>query len=421
MTVVASATEFSSEGGEGRLTVTAERDCSWDVRTDATWLTITTTGEVQGNGTAAFVVAPTTDPVARTASLTIGEQHIAITQRAAACRYRLSKLDVSVPAPGGGADVDVTASSALCEWTAQSGADWVSIPTGRTYKGNARVTMQAPPWSGAARRADIAVADQHVVLTQSGGCTFTIAPSSAAIARTGGRSSATVQAGPGCGWSSVSSVPWVSITAGAAGNGPGAVEFAVDANTGPARTATLMIANQPFAISQASGCEYRLDPASWTFAAAGGPGGIAVNTAIGCSWTAASDADWMTITSGHAGSGPGTLQISVAANSGPQRSAGINVNGQRFVATQLSGCTYSINPTSWGFPAEGAADWVWVTATPGCFWTTSSQASWLTITTGSAGYGSAITYFVVAPNPGGPRSGTMTIAGYTFTALQARR
>ena len=47
-----------------------------------------------------------------------------------------------------------------------------------------------------------------------------------------------------------------------------------------------------------------------------------------------------------------------------------------------------------------------------------SQANWLSVTTGAAGYGSAITYFVVAPNYGPPRQGTLTIAGLVFTAVQ---
>ena len=47
-----------------------------------------------------------------------------------------------------------------------------------------------------------------------------------------------------------------------------------------------------------------------------------------------------------------------------------------------------------------------------------SQANWLSVTTGAAGYGSAINYFVVAPNYGPPRQGTLTIAGLVFTAVQ---
>jgi hypothetical protein len=411
--------DFAAEGGEGKLTVTTARDCSWKASSDAAWVTFTTPAEMQGNGTVSFTVAATSDPLSRSASITVADQHVAITQRAAACRYRLSAQEVSLPAPGGGGAVDVTASSALCEWSAQADAGWLSIPSGSAYKGNARVTFQAPPWTGPERRADVRIADQHVALMQSGGCTFTLASASASVPAAGGPASVSVQAAPGCAWTTANSATWASNATPPTVNGPGTAEFTVAPNTGPARSATVTVAGRPFAINQASGCQYQLNPAAWTFATAGGPGTVGVNTAAGCDWTADSDADWLTISSARTGSGPGSVQITATANPGPERTANLRVANQRFVATQLTGCAYSIKPTGWGFPAAGAADWVWVTATPSnCFWIATSQASWLSITTGGAGYGSAITYFVVAPNYGPPRQGTLTIAGLVFTAVQ---
>jgi Viral BACON domain/Putative binding domain, N-terminal len=417
-TVTTSTADFGPEGGDGRLTVTTERDCSWKVETDAAWVTVAATGETQGSGTVSFSVAATGDPVSRSASLAVADQHVAITQRAAACRYRLSAQELTLPAPGGGGGIDVNASSALCEWTAQSDAAWLSMPSGGAYKGSAHVTFQAPPWNGPDRRADVRLADQHLALMQSGGCTFTLASASASVAAAGGRASVSVETGPGCAWTIANSAPWLSLATAGTMSGAATAEFTVTPNAGPARSATVMVANRPFAINQASGCQYQLNPPAYTFATAGGTGSVAVNTAAGCDWTAASDGDWLAITSARTGSGPAAVQINVAANTGPQRTANIQIANQRFVATQLSGCTYSIEPKGWGFPAAGAADWVWVTATPGCYWVATSQASWLSITTGAAGYGSAITYFVVAPNYGPPRQGTLTIAGLTFTAVQ---
>jgi all-beta uncharacterized protein len=417
-TVTTSAGDFGPEGGDGRLSVTTERDCTWKAETDASWVTIATPNGMQGGGTVSFSVAATSDPVSRSASITVADQKVTITERAAACRYRLSAQDLSLPATGGGGAVDVTASSALCEWSAQADANWLSIPSGGAYKGNARVTFQAPPWNGPDRRADVRIGDQHLALTQAGGCTFTLASPSASVAAAGGGASVSVQTGPGCSWTIANSAPWVSLATAATLSGSANAEFTVAANTGPARSATVTVANRPFTISQATGCQYQLNPAASTFATAGGPASIAVNTAAGCDWTADSDADWLTFASSRSGSGPATVQINAAANAGPQRTANVRIANQRFVATQLTGCQYSINPTGWGFPAAGAADWVWVTATPGCYWVASSQASWLSITTGGAGYGSAITYFVVAPNYGPPRQGTLTIAGLTFTAVQ---
>ena len=81
-------------------------------------------------------------------------------------------------------------------------------------------------------------------------------------------------------------------------------------------------------------------------------------------------------------------------------------------------CTYSISPPSASYAAGGGASSVSVTAPTGCSWTAISNDGWITITGGSPGPGSgSVTYSVVA-NSGAARTGTMTIAGQTFTVNQ---
>jgi hypothetical protein len=54
----------------------------------------------------------------------------------------------------------------------------------------------------------------------------------------------------------------------------------------------------------------------------------------------------------------------------------------------------------------------------GCGWTASSGVSWATITAGS-GTGSGTVTYQVAANKGGSRSGTLTVAGISYTVQQA--
>ena len=86
-----------------------------------------------------------------------------------------------------------------------------------------------------------------------------------------------------------------------------------------------------------------------------------------------------------------------------------------------SSCSYSLAASSAGVPAEANAGSVAVTTDPatGCSWTATSNASWITITTGSSGSGSRTLTYSVAANPGGPRTGSITIAGLTYTISQA--
>ncbi len=83
-------------------------------------------------------------------------------------------------------------------------------------------------------------------------------------------------------------------------------------------------------------------------------------------------------------------------------------------------CTYSISPSSQNFFSSGGSGSTTVTAPGGCGWTATSNAGWITITSGSSGSGNGSVGFSVAANTStSPRTGTMTIAGQTFTVNQS--
>ena len=65
---------------------------------------------------------------------------------------------------------------------------------------------------------------------------------------------------------------------------------------------------------------------------------------------------------------------------------------------------------------------VLVTAGTGCAWTATSNASWITITSGSSGSGNGTVNYSVAAYTGKPkkRNGTITIAGQTFSVRQTK-
>jgi hypothetical protein len=85
-----------------------------------------------------------------------------------------------------------------------------------------------------------------------------------------------------------------------------------------------------------------LSPGSDEFAATSTLGVVTVTTPSSsiCSWTAASNDSWITITSGSSGSGNGTVGYSVAANNGFSRTGTITIGGQTFIITQASANAY---------------------------------------------------------------------------------
>jgi len=82
------------------------------------------------------------------------------------------------------------------------------------------------------------------------------------------------------------------------------------------------------------------------------------------------------------------------------------------------GCPSSLSPQSESFGASGGSDTVNVTAPSGCAWTATSNATWINITSGTSGSGDGSVNYTVSPNTGSDRTGTLTIAGKTFTVSQ---
>jgi hypothetical protein len=91
-------------------------------------------------------------------------------------------------------------------------------------------------------------------------------------------------------------------------------------------------------------------------------------------------------------------------------------------STPAPTCTFSLSPTSATPAAAGGAAAVSVTASAStCAWTaTVGTASFATITAGSSGIGSGtVSYTVAANTTTSSRSGTLAIAGQTFTITQS--
>lgn len=257
-------------------------------------------------------------------------------------------------------------------------------------------------------------------------CTYSISPTSQSVAASGGSGSVGVSTTPssGCGWTAVSNASWITVTSGSNGSGSGTVTYSVAANTSTsARTGTLAVAGKVFTVTQAGiSCTYSISPTSQSFGSSGGTGTVGVTAPSGCSRTASSNASWITITSGSNGSGNGTVAYSVAVNTSTSARTGtVTIAGKTFTVTQAgASCTYSISPTGQSISSSGGPGSVGVTAPSGCSWTAVSNVSWITITSGSSGNGSGTVNYTVAANTStSPRSGTLTVAGKTFTVTQA--
>lgn len=83
-------------------------------------------------------------------------------------------------------------------------------------------------------------------------------------------------------------------------------------------------------------------------------------------------------------------------------------------------CSFSISPSSRAHNAQAAAGSVTLSTGDTCDWTAQSNKDWITITSSDSGAGAGQIGYAIEANPGpGSRTGTLTIAGKTFTISQA--
>ncbi len=413
------ASTLPATGGTGSLAVKTARECQWTAQPEVTWLSITAGTSGQGDGAVQFNAAANADPVARSGGVMVNGQRAQVTQAAAACRFELSDSSAAFAQTGGSGSVNVRSSSPLCTWTASSSSGWISITSNTNGTGSAAVTFTVAPTTGAPRTGTLTIAGRHFNVTQSEGCTYSIAPTSYSAGAAGGSQPVTITAGAGCPWTASSDADWITLTA-PAGAGSGSVTLNVAPTSGPTRNGTVTIAGHALAVTQSPGCTFEVSPLAHGVDPAGGTRSVNVAAAAGCAWTASSAQPWITIASGESGSGSGTVTFAVAAAGGPSRSGTLVVANQTVTVTQGNGCAFSISPDTRSVAAAGGSATVAVTAGSGCAWTATPNASWITITSGTAGNGNGTVNFTVSATTGPSRSGTLTIAGRTFTVNQGQ-
>ncbi|MGQ9578360.1 MAG: lectin like domain-containing protein [Candidatus Aminicenantales bacterium] len=93
-------------------------------------------------------------------------------------------------------------------------------------------------------------------------------------------------------------------------------------------------------------------------------------------------------------------------------------NNQNYLAVSGS-CSYSISPLSANYPSVGGLGNISVTAGSSCSWAAISQATWITITSGSSGTGNGTVNYQIATNSSpGLRQGQIIVAGQAFLISQ---
>ncbi len=168
-------------------------------------------------------------------------------------------------------------------------------------------------------------------------------------------------------------------------------------------------------------CSITLGASTYSAPAGGSTGSVTVSAGTGCTWTAASDASWVVLST-TAGTGSGSVAFSVTPNlGGTSRAATLTIGTATVSITQpgVVACAYSLSATSAAVPSQSGSGSVGLTCGSNCGWTATSSESWAVPLTGSGTGSGTLSYtFAKNSNPT-PRTATLTIGGIAYTLTQA--
>jgi len=176
-------------------------------------------------------------------------------------------------------------------------------------------------------------------------------------------------------------------------------------------------------------CAPSLSATSISLAAAADSGSVDLTGMdASCAWTAASDSTWLTVGPPD-GSGNATIQFSYGENTATTpRVATLTIAGVTATVTQEgtapapTNCVYTVTPSApLTFTSAGGQGALSVTTTggPGCTWTASSSATWITVQPLSSSDNGDVLYNASANTTFVQRTAVLTIAGTQISVTQA--
>jgi hypothetical protein len=309
LTVSAQPTSLPAEGGRGALTVTTNRECDWEARTDANWIRFEAPPSGQGPATVNYQVASNPAIGMRRWAVAVNGARVDFSQPGIPCVITLAEGGRVFDAAGGVADIPVTAPPG-CPWSAISGVVWVSVAAGTTGSGPGRVTVRVDPNATFERR--------HT--------TVTIGGEPYRVDQQAGASPSPTPPGPG----PTPEPPRPSPSPQPPGPAP---DPAPPPNPPPQPPSPPPdpAPGPPGPPPPAPGptCSFAVVPSDVSADAGGGHVDLEVSTEGTCAWAATSHLDWVRVTGRSSGTGSERVRLTIEKNDASSRRSGtVQIAGQ---------------------------------------------------------------------------------------------
>ena len=323
---------------------------TWDISSNAAWLTVSniTPANRTGNGSFRINATANTGAVSRSGTITVttpgaATRTISVTQAAAPATLNLSAASWN---PTSAAQNAVVLVSSTRQWSVTSNAtSWLTIsnisPANQTGDGSFRINVTANT-SVAARSGTIAVtapgvSTRTIIVTQAGAnATLTLNPSATWNASPLA-TNRTINVTSNTTWGISSDTSWLTISnispANRTGNGSFRINATANTGTTP-RSGTITVtapgaATRTISVTQAAApAALTLDPSTeWHLSERAES--RTINVTSNTTWNVSSNASWLTISniSPANRTGNGSFRINTTANTGVWRQGTITVTG----------------------------------------------------------------------------------------------
>jgi len=91
VSATAAPLQFGAGGGTGTLSISAARECAWNLGVQSSWVSVNGSNAGSGDASLAYNIASNPAAAVRTAEIVVADEHLRLTQAAAACTYSLSR------------------------------------------------------------------------------------------------------------------------------------------------------------------------------------------------------------------------------------------------------------------------------------------------------------------------------------------
>jgi len=423
---------YTAESGVTFSIDMSAEDCEFGITTSANWIDLLGITNGSGDTTITYNIEENELNATRIAEISIGGLTHTITQTGVPCEtIGLSSTSYSAGYTAeSGVTFSIDMSAEDCPWLATKNASWITLYT-TSGNGDSIVTYDiAENTSKFSRVANISIGGLTHTISQSGVVCeiLDINPDNYSAGYTG-HSGVTFNidiSAEDCSWSLSKNVDWITLYA-TSGNGDTTISYDIAENTlNATRTGEININGSSHIVTQIGvPCEsLGITPDNYSagYTAESGVTFSIDMSAEDCSWSATTDADWITL-GATSGTGDATITYDISENTSSEgRTGEISIGGFTHTVSQnaLLCEVIGISPKNRSKPSSGGTSSFGVSmSNQGCTWIATESESWITLDVSSGTGDGYVEYTVDSNSSETQRIGEISIGGFTHTITQS--